>query len=180
MPSSILKSQAEICAMSKRDVGSAKWSTRIAIWQTTRLSRTWQKVVERAQAAGLTQALCILAAENPTEAERARELTRIWPALRFGVGLHPHQAGPVQRPRHRRGARWSAASSPRFPRPERSARSASTITTISRPRTCSRTSSGCRSGSRASWICPSSFTPAKPRTTRSRSCARKAAARCAA
>ena len=46
------------------------------------------------RAAGLTQALCILAAENPIEAERARELTRIWPALRFGVGLHPHQAGP--------------------------------------------------------------------------------------
>jgi TatD DNase family protein len=41
----------------------------------------------------LTQALCILAADNPVEAERARELVRIWPALRFGVGLHPHQAG---------------------------------------------------------------------------------------
>jgi TatD DNase family protein len=50
-------------------------------------------VVERARVAGLTQALCILAAENPVEAERARELTRLWPALRFGVGLHPHQAG---------------------------------------------------------------------------------------
>jgi TatD DNase family protein len=50
-------------------------------------------VIGRAQAAGLTHALCILAAENPTEAERARELARIWPALRFGIGLHPHQAG---------------------------------------------------------------------------------------
>jgi len=50
-------------------------------------------VIGRAQAAGLSHALCILAAENPTEAERARELARIWPALRFGVGLHPHQAG---------------------------------------------------------------------------------------
>jgi TatD DNase family protein len=50
-------------------------------------------VIGRAQAAGLTHALCILAAENPTEAERAKELARIWPALRFGVGLHPHQAG---------------------------------------------------------------------------------------
>ena len=50
-------------------------------------------VIERAQTAGLTRALCILAAENPVEAERAAELTRIWPALRFGVGLHPHQAG---------------------------------------------------------------------------------------
>lgn len=50
-------------------------------------------VIERAQAAGLTHALCILAAENPVEAERARELARIWPVLRFGIGLHPHQAG---------------------------------------------------------------------------------------
>jgi len=50
-------------------------------------------VIARAQAAGLAHALCILAAENPVEAERARELARIWPALRFGIGLHPHQAG---------------------------------------------------------------------------------------
>jgi TatD DNase family protein len=50
-------------------------------------------VVGRAQQAGLTQALCILAAENPVEAERAKELARMWPALRFGIGLHPHQAG---------------------------------------------------------------------------------------
>ena len=52
-----------------------------------------EQVVERAQAAGLTHALCILAADNPVEADRARELARIWPALRFGIGLHPHQAG---------------------------------------------------------------------------------------
>ena len=45
------------------------------------------------RSAGLTHALCILAAENPVEAGRARELTRLWPALRFGIGLHPHQAG---------------------------------------------------------------------------------------
>jgi TatD DNase family protein len=50
-------------------------------------------VVARAQAAGLTHALCILSAENPTEAQRASELTRLWPAVRFGIGLHPHQAG---------------------------------------------------------------------------------------
>jgi TatD DNase family protein len=52
-------------------------------------------VIGRAQAAGLTRALCILAADNPVEAERARELARIWTALRFGVGLHPHQAGQL-------------------------------------------------------------------------------------
>lgn len=51
-------------------------------------------VVARALSAGLTHALCIVAAENSTEALRARELTRLWPALRFGIGLHPHQAGP--------------------------------------------------------------------------------------
>jgi TatD DNase family protein len=51
-------------------------------------------VVARAQQAGLTGALCILAAENPVEVERAQELARMWPALRFAVGLHPHQAGP--------------------------------------------------------------------------------------
>ena len=50
-------------------------------------------VIERAKAAGLTHALCILAADNSTEAERARELARLWPALRFGIGVHPHQAG---------------------------------------------------------------------------------------
>lgn len=50
-------------------------------------------VIARAQQAGLTHALCILAAESPTEAQRARELARTWPAVRFGIGLHPHQAG---------------------------------------------------------------------------------------
>ncbi len=52
-----------------------------------------QAVIERAEAAGLTHALCILAAENSTEVQRAHELARLWPALRFGIGLHPHQAG---------------------------------------------------------------------------------------
>ena len=51
-------------------------------------------VIGRAQAAGLTHALCVLAADNPIEADRATELARAWPAVRFGVGVHPHQAGP--------------------------------------------------------------------------------------
>jgi TatD DNase family protein len=55
-----------------------------------------EEVIGRARAAGLTHALCILAAENAVEAERARGLAAIWPALRFGVGLHPHQAGQVE------------------------------------------------------------------------------------
>ena len=50
-------------------------------------------VIERAQAAGLTQVLCILSAENDVEATRAREITAEWPIIRFGIGIHPHQAG---------------------------------------------------------------------------------------
>lgn len=50
-------------------------------------------VIARAQAASLTHALCILAADNPIEAERAIDLARAWPAVRFGIGVHPHQAG---------------------------------------------------------------------------------------
>ncbi len=56
--------------------------------------RDLDAVVERAKAAGLTGALCILAAENETEAERARHLAGVWPAVRFATGVHPHQAGP--------------------------------------------------------------------------------------
>jgi TatD DNase family protein len=51
------------------------------------------EVIGRAQAAGLTHALCILAADNPIETARAKEMVSMWPALRFGIGLHPHQAG---------------------------------------------------------------------------------------
>jgi TatD DNase family protein len=50
-------------------------------------------VVQRAQAAGLTHALCVLAAENRDELDRAKRLTTIWPAVRLAVGVHPHQAG---------------------------------------------------------------------------------------
>ena len=50
-------------------------------------------VVDRARAGGLSHALCILAAESEKEAVRAAHIAAIWPALRFGVGLHPHQAG---------------------------------------------------------------------------------------
>jgi TatD DNase family protein len=49
--------------------------------------------IARARAAGLIHALCILAAENTKEADRAKELSTMWPGLRFGTGLHPHQAG---------------------------------------------------------------------------------------
>jgi len=48
--------------------------------------------ITRAQASGLTHALCILAAENTIEAGRAKELSSMWPGLRFATGVHPHQA----------------------------------------------------------------------------------------
>jgi TatD DNase family protein len=50
-------------------------------------------VVARATGAGVTGALCILDAGSPVERERASELAGLWPALRFAVGVHPHQAG---------------------------------------------------------------------------------------
>jgi len=50
-------------------------------------------VISRAGAAGLQHALCILAAENEAETKQAGALAAAWPTLRFGVGLHPHQAG---------------------------------------------------------------------------------------
>jgi TatD DNase family protein len=52
-----------------------------------------EAVIDRARAAGLAHALCILAAENTVETDRAIGLSRVWPAIRFGVGVHPHQAG---------------------------------------------------------------------------------------
>ena len=50
-------------------------------------------VVDRAREAGLRGALCILDATNRAEAARARRVAAAWPAVRFAVGVHPHQAG---------------------------------------------------------------------------------------
>lgn len=55
-------------------------------------------VVARAQAAGLTGALCILAAGDAGEAGRAATVRRAWPAVRFAAGIHPHQAGELAGP----------------------------------------------------------------------------------
>jgi len=57
-------------------------------------------VVARAQAAGVTGALCILAAGDAAEAERAAAVRAAWPAVRFSVGIHPHQAGAFAGPIH--------------------------------------------------------------------------------
>ena len=51
------------------------------------------EVIERAKAAGLTSALCILDATNPEEANRFRQVTAFWPSARCATGIHPHQAG---------------------------------------------------------------------------------------
>lgn len=51
------------------------------------------EVIERARAAGLTHALCILAAGNSAEASRAVVAATLWPGVRTSIGVHPHQAG---------------------------------------------------------------------------------------
>lgn len=50
-------------------------------------------VVVRARDAGVTTALAILDAASPAEAARADCVTAAWPAVRFALGVHPHQAG---------------------------------------------------------------------------------------
>jgi len=50
-------------------------------------------VIDRARAAGITHALCILAAGDSAEAERAASAGRLWPAIRTSIGVHPHHAG---------------------------------------------------------------------------------------
>ncbi|HKB08994.1 MAG TPA: TatD family hydrolase, partial [Vicinamibacterales bacterium] len=49
-------------------------------------------VVDRAQQAGLERALVILEGGNEDEAAQAVRLEQLWPAVRFAVGVHPHQA----------------------------------------------------------------------------------------
>ncbi len=51
-----------------------------------------EPVVERARAAGLRHALVILAAEDEEEVARGRRVVQVWPAVRFGIGVHPHAA----------------------------------------------------------------------------------------
>jgi len=49
-------------------------------------------VIARAHAAGLTSAMCILAAGDEAEATRAVRVRERWPEAGFAVGVHPHQA----------------------------------------------------------------------------------------
>jgi TatD DNase family protein len=51
-----------------------------------------EAVVARAQEAGLTHALTILAAGDEAEARRGERLAALWDGVRFATGVHPHQA----------------------------------------------------------------------------------------
>jgi TatD DNase family protein len=50
-------------------------------------------VIERARTAGITQVLCILAADGAGELERAKGVASRWPDVRFAAAVHPHQSG---------------------------------------------------------------------------------------
>jgi TatD DNase family protein len=50
-------------------------------------------VIGRAKESGLTGALVILGAEDEAELGRANNVSSAWDAVRFSVGVHPHQAG---------------------------------------------------------------------------------------
>lgn len=49
-------------------------------------------VVSRATAAGVTAALCVLAAEDDAELARASQIKALWPSIRFAAAIHPHTA----------------------------------------------------------------------------------------
>jgi TatD DNase family protein len=51
------------------------------------------EVVGRAKNAGVSGALVILGAEDTAELGRAAAVSGAWDAVRFSVGVHPHQAG---------------------------------------------------------------------------------------
>ena len=50
-------------------------------------------IVDRATAAGLTGAMCIISAGDDTEVSAAERVKATWPAVRFSTGVHPHHAG---------------------------------------------------------------------------------------
>jgi TatD DNase family protein len=50
-------------------------------------------VVARAAAAGLTDAICILASDDEAELARASAVRDAWSGVRFSTGIHPHASG---------------------------------------------------------------------------------------
>ncbi len=51
-----------------------------------------EAVIARAREAGLARALCILSAADEREGGHAPTLARLWPGMRFAIGVHPHDA----------------------------------------------------------------------------------------
>jgi TatD DNase family protein len=51
-----------------------------------------EAVIARAQQAGISGALCILAAGDEAEAGRAARVRACWDRVRFATGVHPHNA----------------------------------------------------------------------------------------
>jgi TatD DNase family protein len=52
-----------------------------------------EQVIGRAREAGVTSALCVLAAGDRAEATAAARVRDLWPSVTFAVGVHPHHAG---------------------------------------------------------------------------------------
>jgi TatD DNase family protein len=51
------------------------------------------EVIARAKQAGVSAALCILAADDGAEAKSIERVQALWPEVRVSLGIHPHQAG---------------------------------------------------------------------------------------
>ena len=51
-----------------------------------------EAVVRRAQDAGVERLMVILEAGNAKEAAQAERIEQLWSAVRFSIGVHPHQA----------------------------------------------------------------------------------------
>lgn len=51
------------------------------------------EVIGRARGGGVRGALCVLDATSDDEQIRAMRIAELWPAVRFAIGVHPHQAG---------------------------------------------------------------------------------------
>jgi TatD DNase family protein len=51
-----------------------------------------EQVIARAREAGVERALVILEAGHDKEAAQAERVARLWPEVRFSIGVHPHQA----------------------------------------------------------------------------------------
>lgn len=52
-----------------------------------------EDVIARAKQAGLSAAMCILAAGDASEAAAIGRVQSLWPEVRVALGIHPHQAG---------------------------------------------------------------------------------------